>query len=55
MSQKFPTKTKVDFHHEIMEQIIANNKSDTIVIFVLNVNNDFHIVRNIQVFLEKAS
>lgn len=54
MSQKFPTNTKVDFHHEIMEQIIANNKSDTIVIFGLNVNNDFHIIRNIQVFLEKS-
>lgn len=54
MSQKFPTNTKVDFHHEVMEQIIANDKSDTIVIFGLNVNNDFHIIRNIQVFLKKS-
>lgn len=43
-----------DFYNEIMEQVISDNKSDTIVIFGLNINNDFHIIRNLQVLLERS-
>lgn len=42
---------KTDTHHEIMKRIIKEQKSDTIVIFGLNANNDFHLIRNLQVFL----
>ena len=43
-----------DFYNENMEQVISGDKSDTIVIFGLNINNDFHIIRNLQVFLERS-
>lgn len=49
MSGKAP-----NFFNEMMKHVISNGKSDTIVIFGLNINNDFHIIRNLQVFLEES-
>jgi len=54
IAQKSSLNAKIDFHQEVLKQIIAKGKSDTIVIFGLNVNNDYHIVRDLQVFLYQS-
>lgn len=54
MAQKLSPNTKINFHQEVLKQIIEKEKSDTIVIFGLNINNDYHIVRDLQVFLYQS-
>lgn len=50
-NSKFPnTPTKV--YSDILEDVIKTKKSNIIVIFGLNVDNDYHILRNIQIELE---
>lgn len=54
MAQKSSSNTKINFHQEVLKQIIEKEESDTIVIFGLNINNDYHIVRDLQVFLYQS-
>lgn len=54
IAQKSSSNTKINFHQEVLKQIIEKEKSDTIVIFGLNINNDYHIVRDLQVFLYQS-
>lgn len=43
--------SKIMSHHKILEQVIVDQKSETFVIFGLNISNDYHIVRDLQTFL----
>lgn len=54
LAQKFPINTKIRNYNQIFEELIVKEKTDTIVIFGLNVNNDFHILRDLQVYFQRS-
>lgn len=54
MAQKFSANTKIEDCYQILERIIVKEKTDTVVIFGLNINNDFHILRNLQIYFEQS-
>lgn len=55
LASKKPVNSKIVSGNKILEDRIVRNKSNLIVIFGLNVDNDFHILRNIQINLEKSN
>lgn len=44
--------TKYDFYAKILEKTIRDKHTEVVVIFGLNIENDYHILRDLQVFLE---
>lgn len=54
VAQKSSLNTKINFYNEVLKQIIEKGKSDTVAIFGLNVNNDYHILRDLHIFLYQS-
>lgn len=50
-SQNTPTET----YSQILDRIIRDDKSNLIVIFGLNIDNDYHLLRDIQIYLGEKS
>ncbi len=48
LSEKFPNSTKTKSYLDITNQLITENNAQNIVIFGLNIENDYHIIRNLQ-------
>lgn len=44
--------TKYDFYSKVLEKTIRDMRTEIVVIFGLNIENDYHILRELQVFLE---
>jgi len=51
-ASKQPQNSEIEIYGQILERIIKEKQSQVIVIFGLNMDNDFHILRDIQIFLE---
>lgn len=54
MAQKSLINTNINFYQEVLKETIQKKKSDTIVIFGLDISNDYHIIRNLQVSLSQS-
>lgn len=52
MSRKCFFNTHIDTCSDILRRIIKEGKTDTVVIFGLNIDNDYHILRHLQIYLE---
>lgn len=50
-ASKQPQNSCIENYDEILKRILLINKSNAIVIFGLNMDNDFHILRDLQIFL----
>ena len=55
LSNKFPFNFKTEIYDKQLARIITSEKNNTIVIFGLNVDNDYHIIRSIQFNLSKLN
>jgi hypothetical protein len=55
LSNKFPFNFKTELYDKQLERIIASHENNTIVIFGLNIDNDYHIIRSIQFNLSKLN
>lgn len=44
--------TKYDFYSKVLEKTIRDGRTEIVVIFGLNIENDYHLLRELQVFLE---
>ena len=51
-ASKQPQNSEIEIYGQILERIIKEKQSEVIVIFGLNMDNDFHILRDIQIFLK---
>lgn len=49
LAKKFDYNTKIKRYDKIIEENIKDKKSNTVIIFELNIDNDYHIIRSIQV------
>jgi hypothetical protein len=49
---KQPQNSNIEIYDQILERVIKETQSQIIVIFGLNMDNDFHILRDIQIFFE---
>lgn len=55
MASKNPINAQFASCNQILEDRLVNDKSNLIVVFGLNVDNDFHILRDIQINLGKSN
>jgi len=53
-SAKQPQNTNIEIYTDILHRVLVEQKSSTVVIFGLNIDNDFHIIRDIQIYLERS-
>jgi hypothetical protein len=53
-SAKQPQNSTIETYGDILKKVIVENHSEVITIFGLNMDNDFHILRDIQIFFEEA-
>lgn len=44
--------TKYDFYSKVLEKTIRDRQTEIVVIFGLNIENDYHLLRELQIFLE---
>lgn len=44
--------TKYDFYSKVLEKTIRDGQTEIVVIFGLNIENDYHLLRELQIFLE---
>lgn len=54
LAAKEKQNSNIEIYGEILEKIIKENRSQLIVVFGLNMENDFHIFRDIQFLLESV-
>lgn len=48
LAKKYDYSTKTKIYDKIIKENIKNQKSNTVIIFGLNIDNDYHIIRSIQ-------
>lgn len=51
LSAKSPQNTPIETYSQILDRIIRDKKSNLIVIYGLNIDNDYHLLRDIQIYL----
>lgn len=55
LSSKSLQNTPTETYSQILDRIIREDKSNLIVIFGLNIDNDYHLLRDIQIYLGEKS
>ena len=54
ISSKQIQNSKIEIYADILRKTLVDTKNETVVIFGLNIDNDYHILRDIQLFLEEG-
>ena len=54
IAAKQPQNSNIEIYGDILKRVIEENRTEIIVIFGLNMDNDFRILRDIQIYLEAA-